>query len=293
MIIVHITGGVGNQMFQYALGYSLSQTLSYKLKLDISEFDDYDLHLRNYELGLFDIEVDVATMYEVQRLKEKKKNILAAIFRKLKINIIPIATGYYQEPHYHFDENIFNIQGDTYIQGYWQSEKYFKEYRDDVLKQFTLKKEIHTKTKEYLQKINKTEAISLHVRRGDYVSSEHSSKIHGTCSLDYYKNAIIHIEKSTKNPHFFIFSDDLDWAKANLTFIDNKTFVELDKNIPDQEEMYLMSKCQHNIIANSSFSWWGAWLNQNADKIVIAPKQWFLDSSMNIKDLIPDDWVCL
>jgi hypothetical protein len=111
--------------------------------------------------------------------------------------------------------------------------------------------------------------------------------------LSYYHSAIKTITEQVENPHFFIFSDDLDWVKDNLDFIDNKTFIELDENTPDHEEMFLMSQCKHNIIANSSFSWWGAWLNQNMDKIVIAPKKWFNDTTKDTSDLIPNTWVRL
>jgi hypothetical protein len=129
------------------------------------------------------------------------------------------------------------------------------------------------------------------VRRGDYVTSPKTNSVHGTCSLEYYYDSFNLIEKQHKNSHYFIFSDDIEWCKQNLEFIKNKTFIELSANERDHEEMYLMSQCKHNIIANSSFSWWGAWLNQNPDKMVIAPKKWFHDQQINTNDLIPDTWI--
>jgi len=146
---------------------------------------------------------------------------------------------------------------------------------------------------QFAQQILAKESISLHIRRGDYVSNVYTNSVHGTCSLDYYQQAVTLLESKLNNPHFFIFSDDLAWAKEHLSFIENVTFVELDVNIPDHDEMFLMSQCLHHIIANSSFSWWGAWLNKNLDKIVIAPKRWFIDETYNTSDLIPDAWIRL
>ena len=134
-------------------------------------------------------------------------------------------------------------------------------------------------------------AVSLHIRRGDYVSNPVTNNYHGTCSLAYYKKAVLLLKEKIENPSFFIFSDDLLWARENLDFINDMTFIDLDKSIPDHEEMHLMSQCKHNIIANSSFSWWGAWLNENSDKIVIAPKKWFSDNTINTEDLIPAKWM--
>lgn len=291
MIIVNVIGGLGNQMFQYAFGYAVSQKRNEVLKLDINNFETYDL--RSYELGLFHINAILASKEEVKVLKYKYENIFEKIVRKIGRKAIPVSEKYYKESCFNFDKNVFNIKGDVYFEGYWQSEKYFKEYREDLLKQFTLTEEIHLQSQQYEQKIKNTESVSLHIRRGDYVTNTHTNSVHGTCTLDYYKNAILKIKQKIKNAHFFIFSDDLAWAKVNLDFIDNLTFIELAEDIPDHEEMHLMSCCKHNIIANSSFSWWGAWLNQNPDKIVIAPNRWFKDSSINTQDLIPETWIRL
>ena len=160
------------------------------------------------------------------------------------------------------------------------------------MQQFTLKNEIHPKTQQYKQEIIATESVSLHVRHGDYVTNADTNSFHGVCSLDYYKNAVSKIKQEMPLP-FFIFSDDIIWAKENLDFIGNMTFIEYNGATPDHEEMYLMSLCQHNIIANSSFSWWGAWLNQNPNKIIIAPQNWFNDVSLDTKDLIPNEWIRL
>lgn len=291
MVIIHMLGDLGNQMFQYAFGYATVKKKNEVFKLDINKFELYDL--RNYELELFSIDTKIASGEEVKKLKYNEENIFDKLFRKIRTKERKLSDRYYKEVHFNFDKNVFESKGDIYFEGYWQSEKYFKDYRDDLLKQFTLKEEIHLKSQHYRQKIKDAESVSLHIRREDYVTNTHTNSVHGTCTLEYYQNAVLKIKEKISNAQFFIFSDDLDWAKENLDFIDRITFVELDKEVPDHEEMYLMSQCKHNIIANSSFSWWGAWLNQNPDKIVIAPEKWFNDTTINTSDLIPESWIRL
>ena len=291
MNIVNILGGLGNQMFQYAFAYSLVQKKKSVVKLDISSFETYDL--REYELDLFKVTLGIATADECNSLKYKQENLLQKKIRKLRKTSTPFANSYYKEPHFNFDEKVYEHRNNSYFEGYWQSEKYFLKFREDLLQEFTLKKELHSQSKEYQKKILSTKSVSLHIRRGDYVSNAHTNSVHGTCDLEYYKKAVSDIQKNVQHPHFFIFSDDLPWAKENLDFIINITFVDVTEDIPDHEEMILMSQCQHNIIANSSFSWWGAWLNQNSEKIVIAPEKWFTDTSINTNDLIPSSWTRL
>lgn len=291
MIIVNISDGLGNQMFQYAFGYVISQKKDQVLKLNISSFETDDL--RNYGLGLYNINTILATKKEVGRLKYKNENLFNKILRMLKTAPTPLSETYYKEQHFSFNENVYDLNGDIYFEGFWQSEKYFKEYREDILRQFILRDKIHLQSQKYKQKMKDSESVSLHIRRGDYITNTHLDSGHGTCTLEYYRNALLKIEEETKNPQFFIFSDDLDWAKKNFSLIDNITFVELANDVPDHEEMCLMSLCKHNIIANSTFSWWGAWLNQNPDKIVIAPKQWLNDPSLDTSDVVPEDWIRL
>jgi hypothetical protein len=261
-------GGLGNQMFQYALGKSLSLARNEHLKLDISEFIEYKL--RKYELGFFNIEEHFATNEECQQMKE---------------------INFYREKYFHFDSNVEILKGDAYLFGYWQSEKYFKEIRDILLKEFSLKNELHYETKQYQDEIDQSVSVSLHVRRGDYISNPITNAYHGVCDLEYYKKAVKLILSIHENARFFIFSDDLGWVKTNFSFISNVNFIDLNHQDHDKEEMYLMSKCQHNIIANSSFSWWGAWMNTNPRKIVITPRKWFTDETINTGDRIPSTWL--
>lgn len=288
MIIVKVLGGLGNQMFQFACGYALAQSNGTTLKLDITGFDNYPL--RNYELDKFNVRANYASVNEIKRIKYRPMSFVEKVIRKLVKKSLTLSMHYHKEQHFHFDLNLFKTEKNIYLDGYWQSEKYFARYRDDLLQIFTLKAKLHEQTELYKKMIEEREAVSLHIRRGDYVSNAYTNSVHGICSLEYYENTVKMIIDRVKNPHFYIFSDDLAWAKEHLIFINDITFIELDKDALDHEELYLMSQCKYNIIANSSFSWWGAWLNQNAQKIVIAPKKWFNDNTINTGDLIPESW---
>jgi len=290
-LIVNIIGGLGNQMFQYAFAYAASQKKNVSFKLDLSGFKFCEL--REYALTNYGIDAEVATVEEVERLKYLSESLVNKYIRALTRGAKPLAESYYKEAGRQFDDNVYNQDGDVYFSGYWQSEKYFQDYREDLLRVFTLQESLNTESVRFKQKILDKKSVSLHVRRGDYVTNARANSFHGTCDLEYYRNAALLIQEQVTQAHFFIFSDDLAWAKENLKFIDNMTLVELEKGTVDHEEMYLMSQCRHNVIANSSFSWWGAWLNENPTKIVIAPKQWFKDELINTPDLIPSAWIRL
>jgi hypothetical protein len=263
--------------------------LKQELKFDISGFANYPL--RNYELELFNLQATFASNEEIENLKYQQENIFQLLRRKVLKKPRQLSSRYYKEKTFAFDENIYSIQDDVYFDGYWQSQKYFEDYRIDLLEIFTLKNPLHEITKKYELKINNSDSVSLHVRRGDYVTDSKTNSVHGTCNLAFYKDSVLKIKSVITDPKFFIFSDDLHWVKENFDFLAEKELIELPKEIPDHEELYLMSRCQHNIIANSTFSWWGAWLNQNPNKIVIAPKKWFNDSTIDTSDLIPPSWI--
>ena len=185
-----------------------------------------------------------------------------------------------------------NIEDGCYLDGYFQCEKYFKDIREIILEQFSINQDISNYTKEIKNKIqNFQNSCSLHIRRGDFVNSKNIN-IHGACDIEYYKKAMKYLEEKVENINYFIFSDDIEWVKENLA-IQNAIYIDSkEKRIP-HEDIYLMSLCKNNIIANSSFSWWGAWLNQNEKKMVIAPKRWFADDKLESqsKDIVCESWV--
>lgn len=292
MIILRLAGGVGNQLFQYALGRTLSIKNNGPLNFDTGDFNN---NIRIYSLNNFNISGTIMNDGEIKDIGLPDM-INKSIFGKIKRKIFR-TVEYFQplhkrkfiiEPHFNFCPDILKIKNSCYLSGVWQSEKYFNNIENIIRKEFTLKNIPTKETEEWIKKIEACDSISLHIRRGDYINNQKTNQFHGTCGLNYYEKAIKIISEKIKNPIFFIFSDDIEWAKDNLK-INFPIYFVSDKIIPDYEELIIMSKCKHNIIANSSFSWWGAWLNAFQDKIVIAPKKWF-NVPVDTSDLIPDSW---
>jgi hypothetical protein len=259
MIVVRIIGGLGNQMFQYAYAKSLQQRGS-KVKIDISKSKKYKLH-GGYHLDKFKIDIENST---------KLSNFQSKLGFK----------RFVKEKNLLFNEKYLNVNKNQYVKGYFQTEKYFTEIRTTLLAQFIIKERLSTSTIAYSREISvHKNSCSLHVRRGDYISNRKTNSIHGTCGLHYYTEAIKLMIEKHNNTHFYIFSDDIPWAKENIK-PENVTYIE--HTTIAHEDMLLMSLCKHNITANSSFSWWGAWLNKNENKTVIAPKIWFLEKENEI-----------
>jgi len=194
-----------------------------------------------------------------------------------------------RERYFHFDPQIIRKYNYAIFDGYWQSEKYFIDIKNIITEELSLKKKyIDEIEKNLINKIKNNNSVSIHIRRGDYVNDKTTNLHHGTCPLDYYHRAIKIILANNKKSIFFIFSDDIDWVKKNLKLLHPSFFISGNK---DYEDLFLMSLCKHNIIANSSFSWWAAWLNNNPNKTVAAPKKWFNNPHQNTKDLIPKPWI--
>jgi len=292
MIISHIIGGLGNQMFQYALGRSLSLQREQSLLLDVSDFADYSLH-QGFELGrVFVCPVAIASTKEVKSVLGwqanplLKKRLASPRWARLR------SANFVVEPHFRYWADIQYLPSSAYLQGYWQSVRYFQNITAIIRDDFNFKLPLNDKNVALVQKISQVNAVSLHVRRGDYIQNPVTLSIHGLCSLNYYQAAVQYIAEMVEQPVFFIFSDDMAWVKANLTLPFPSHYINHNQGSESHNDMRLMSLCQHHIIANSSFSWWGAWLNANPTKIVITPKQWFSDDK-NVNDLLPSDWIRL
>lgn len=295
MIIVKLQGGLGNQMFQYAIGRQLSIINNVSLKLDLSFLLDRSpkehFTFRNFELGTFNIKADYANDFEVRHFTHN--DLISKLRRKFG------QTKLINEGVLRFHPTIFNSGENVYLNGYWQCEKYFDSIRAEILNDFTLKEStlniLHesSQLREIKELILKKNSISVHFRRGDYVSDEVTNSFHGICSIQYYQDALKFITEKVQSPHFFLFSDDPEWILKSRIINDFPTTVVTTSNM--HLDMYLMSLCQHNIIANSSFSWWGAWLNRNPDKLVIAPQRWYAKDELNpqSQDLIPQNWIRL
>ena len=287
MIIIKLKGGLGNQLFQYALGRSIAITQHKEVKFDLSWFDNFKR--RKYSLCHFNTRVNIANKKEIISLKKWERR---DGYKYLPLNLLrKKSASHVKETGCCFKEEILKVPNNTYLDGNWQHEMYFKAIENQIRKEITLKKKAGSIFNNLVQVINKSNSISLHVRRGDY-TTEKVQRILQLCTLDYYHRAISSMEDKVSQPTFFVFSDDIKWCKDNIKLKSSAIFVS-GKGLEDYEELILMSKCRHNIIANSTFSWWGAWLNDNPNKIIIAPRKWFSTADMEQCDIIPHTWTTL
>jgi hypothetical protein len=294
MIITKLEGGLGNQLFQYAAGRRLAHARGVDLKLDISGLSNPNYRtMRHYELAPFNVMQSFASEKDIAKLARPNSDLLSRLFHRILRKGEQFPKSYIKEPHYHFDPRILDLPDGVYLDGYWQSERYFGDTTELIRKELTLREPPSGRNAELAREIAECQAVSLHVRRGDYVNDEITHRVHGVCGMDYYARAVTYIANRVNVPVFFVFSDDPAWARENIKLHHPMQIV--DHNGPEcgYEDMRLMSLCRHHIIANSSFSWWGAWLNPSHDKIVIAPKRWFNSSDADTSDLYPDSWVRL
>lgn len=290
MIVVRLTGGLGNQLFQYAVGRYIAEIHRTILKIDISGFETYKL--RKYSLSPFNIHENFASPEEVAALTVRKRGIAERVIRRVLHKPPKPASTYIREKKlFHFDPDILDLPDGVYLEGSWQNEKYFADIETIIRQEFTVKITQASKDKELAEQIASCESVSLHIRRGDYVSNPHTKQFHGTCDRDYYLRCVERLTQTVKNPHFFIFSDEPGWAHNNLKLPYPMTIVDHNKADKNYEDLRLMSQCKHHVIVNSTFSWWGAWLSQNPEKIVFAPKRWLKSDDYDPKDLIPDKWI--
>ena len=286
MIVVKITGGLGNQMFQYAYARALKQK-GYEVKIDISAITNNSLH-GGYQLDKYNINIKKSSIEENNFFN--RHDIVSRVLKKLYLRKDKST----KEKNFFFSNNLLNLDDDTYVYGYFQSERYFMGIRKEIRKDFTITGDLSDYTRlveKWIQDEDST--VSLHVRRGDYISNKRATAVHGICSMSYYQNAIKMLNSKFHKNKYFIFSDDIQWCKENLK-INNAIYVDnKGKSVPPHEDLYLMSLCSHNIIANSTFSWWGGWLNPNPEKTVVAPIRWFANEQLNSDayDLVPSKWI--
>lgn len=286
-------GGLGNQLFQYAAGKALSVKHNVPLKIDTTFFTSKlkeSVTKRDFELNLFQVNANIASQEEVDVFAKQ------SLFQKIANRFLsPSFSKYYyaEEKRQSSVSDFSKYYNNTYLDGYWQSELYFKNIRQELLKEFVIKKDIPENCNVAIQKITNSNSVSIHIRRGDYVSNSSASTIYHSLELDYYYNALDLISSRKGGVSIFVFSDDVKWVKENFKPLQDYMLIDFNTGENSVFDMYLMSLCKHNIIANSSFSWWGAWLNQNQDKMVIAPKKWYKTSEHNSINLIPDSWIKL
>lgn len=290
MVLVKLMGGLGNQLFQYACGRRLAHVRSTSLKLDVSDLGTPSG--RVYALRPLNISAEIASDAEIWRFKTPSL-IKGALKRAGIVRVAHREHNVVRERHFHFDEKILSLPDDIYLEGYWQSERYFKDVESLIRQEFSPRRDLASENVSLAAMISARNAVSVHLRRGDYVSSAKTNAVHGVCSLDYYRHAAQLIARLVGDPSFFVFSDDPEWAMGNLHLGYEVEYVTNNLGKSDFDDFRLMTLCKHHIIANSSFSWWGAWLCRNADKRVIAPAKWLSAKEHNTKDIVPASWIRL
>jgi len=295
MVIVRLRGGLGNQLFQFAAAYSLAHSSDAEVKSDLYTYTKHPF--RKYELNHFNITLPEATRSEVHRFTGD--NVISRYLNK-KNNYLYCPTVFAQ-PHYHFYEDFFSLPSPVYLSGYWQSEKYFVSVAGLLRKMITPAVPLDQKNADLVAAMKSSDSVSVHIRRADYVQGSFFQPM----GLDYYHRAINEINKRISNPRYFIFSDDIAWSRQQLAHLNDATFVDHNKGADSYKDLLVMSACRHQVIANSTFSWWAAWLNDFADKTVIAPQTWFHNTYVtkrepvypcrlyNTRDLIPTGWTRL
>lgn len=287
MKIVKLQGGLGNQMFQYAFALSLAEETKEEVCFDLSGFDTIPgVTPRSFSLDAFNIDIKKTSTSAVQFFaQERRTRHLTKIKRMFGLKV----PSYVQEREHSFHPEVLKVNGDAYFDGYWQSEKYFLPIAKEIREAFTPSKPLSAEGMAMAKNIG-DESISLHIRRGDYVTNKKAADALGICDPIYYERALTQAISGLKNPHVFVFSDDIAWVKENLPIPCPATYVS-GQNLQNWEELMLMSRCARHILSNSSFSWWGAWLNAKNDTMTIAPARWFKDPALENKDIAPPSWI--
>lgn len=283
MIVIEASGGLGNQMFQYAL-YKKLEFMNKDVVWDTSFFRSKQ-DLRELEIGVFGVQYRSISDKEVACIRGY--GYQDSIIDKIKYKLKPSKYLIYRDTIECFQPEVLEME-DVYLCGYWQSERYFKDIREQVLQEFTFPTGVVKSKEELTNQMQAENSVSIHIRRSDYLT-EQNLKVYGNiCTEKYYNNAIRYIEEMVEYPHYYVFTDDLAWARENFQG-DEYTIISGNRGRDSYIDMYLMSQCKYNIIANSSFSWWGAWLNRNPDKQVLAPKKWFHNHEK--EEIVCEDWI--
>ncbi len=294
MVIVSIQGGLGNQMFQYAAGRALALRLGVELKLDLSWYDSISENVtpRSFMLDAFlNIDVPRVTKKEVQHLSYTPYGFFDRLLQRPK----RYACSYVAEPHFNYWKGFEKVISPAYLSGYWQNELYFVAFSETLKQDFTFPPLKDRKAEEMALHIRTSRhAVAVHVRRGDYASNASAFQCHGLCSQEYYNKALDAITAQLGTiPELFIFSDDPVWVREHFdTQNIPSTILDFPKHIVSPwHDMHLMTLCKHHIIANSSFSWWGAWLSNKG--IICAPKRWFISDDLKNQNPCPKNWLLL
>lgn len=294
MIVVRLMGGLGNQMFQYAAGRRLARRHGTVLKLDLSAFGGRREGgtPREFALEPLAIRAEIASAPEVAALTGRGRGVLGAAVRLLRaLGLRPAAASVFEERRFGFDPALLAASDGLYLSGYFQSEKYFKDIEGILREELGVRRPPDGRNLAAADAIRAGNSASLHIRRGDYVTSPATRATHGALGTEYYRACAAHLGDRVPDLRLFVFSDDPAWAKRELALPFPTTAVDWNGPAAAHEDLRLMSLCRHHVIANSSLSWWGAWLGGNPGRIVLAPKAWFSRPDLATDDLLPASWV--
>lgn len=289
-IIAQLQGGLGNQLFQYATGRALALQKQVPLLLDHSWYAQTYDDVTPRELLLSELNTKGALISFQPQMQRPKR------MRRLGQQFWPINPFIFvEQTPYRFDTRLSKSpafkQQNLYLMGYWQSYKYFESIKPILQSEISPKRPLDSHYQHYLQQIQSTSSAMVHVRRGDYVNLAVAAKVHGFIGIDYYVEGMKLLLEKNPQTHFFVFSDDIEWAKENLPHSEKSTFIHsLDSSDSVIQELELMTHCQNHLIANSSLSWWAAWLSKNPNGTVLCPKKWMNDASLDLNDLLPSSW---
>ena len=292
MVTVQLNGGLGNQLFQYAAGKALALHHEVPLQIDISWFYKNELHYlevpRAYELsnfkGVTDQIIRTNTAPQVERRGYLERKFVSKIFPAYKKNV-------YIEPFCHFDSNFFKSKKEVILKGQWQSEKYFRRYKKFFCDTIVLNDDLIMQVAKTGAELQRQESVAVHIRRADYLRLPIILEWHGVMDKDYYISAFRLLDGILGKYKVYYFTDDPEWVKKELLPVQDGSLMSQQFSSTHHHDFYLMSKCRHAIIANSSFSWWAAWLNSNPHKIVVGPKKWFGNGPKDSYDVLPENWL--
>lgn len=295
-VVVSLYGGLGNQLFQYSAARALALRNGASVILDLYWFDIVDeltdTTPRKFALGPFDLQVDSSCTglpwHQRGGLISKVKRRLAIFCKTFQEGIL-----IYSEKRSGFDQHLLAQACPVWLDGYWQSYKYFNGISDTIKREVGKIGALSKGSQHIYKQITSSESICIHIRRGDYVTNLNASQTHGLCSLEYYNKGLQIVGKGLKNPTVFIFSDDPEWVRSNLEVPFPSVVVDVNGADDAHQDLWLMRSCQRFVIANSSLSWWAAWLSDAPKKMVVAPRNWFSSNQFDSSDLIPPDWIRL
>jgi hypothetical protein len=290
VIISALHGGLGNQMFQCAIAIAIAEKSGDEFRVDTRKIASGLVHhgiVAPRVFGFSNRIVGEADIREVLGWRGK-----SFILERLTRRSLEFLRGetYFSEKQFNFDENALKVTRNKYLFGYWQTEKYFSWCSQSVRSWFSFVDPFSQEDRKISNLISDSVSVSVHVRRGDYISDQGARKVFATCTPRYYRDAFEIIDMKVNRPTFFIFSDDIDWARKNVRVNAPHVFVSHNRGNDSFRDLRLMSLCDHHVIANSSFSWWGAWLAEKSDTIVVAPRMWVTDKKWDNRDRIPTRW---